>query len=92
MPTTGSSAELFSSFMKAANSPGALDARTKRLLAIALSISQRCRPCLKVHLKGAKAQGLTQEEIDEAVWLAVSFCGCSARMFYDEVLQEMAVN
>ncbi|HNT33650.1 MAG TPA: selenide, water dikinase SelD, partial [bacterium] len=36
--------ESFKEFMKSVNAPGSVDARTKRLLAIALSISERCGP------------------------------------------------
>ena len=77
--------EKFLDFMKAAGAPGALDARTKRVLAVALSVLARCEPCAKIHIRKAKEAGLSQEEIDEAAWMAVSFGGCSAMMFYNEV-------
>jgi selenide,water dikinase len=74
----------FHEFMKAAAAPGKLDARTKRAVAIALSVLARCEPCVKIHIKKAREAGLSQEEIDEAAWMAVSFGGCSAMMFYRE--------
>lgn len=74
--------EQFLAFMNAANQPGVLDARTKRAIAIALSVLARCEPCLKSHLKKAREMGFTQEEIDEAAWMAIAFGGCSAMMFY----------
>ncbi len=75
--------EKFQEFMKAAATPGALDARTKRAVAIALSVLARCEPCLKTHIKKARDMGFSQEEIDEAGWLAVSFGGCTAMMFFN---------
>jgi AhpD family alkylhydroperoxidase len=75
--------EQFLAFMNAANQPGVLDARTKRAIAIALSVLARCEPCLKSHLKKAREMGFTQEEIDEAAWMAIAFGGCSAMMFYN---------
>ena len=75
----------FHEFMKAASAPGKLDARAKRAVAVALSVLARCEPCLKIHIKKAREAGLSQEEIDEAAWMAVSFGGCSAMMFYKEV-------
>jgi AhpD family alkylhydroperoxidase len=77
--------DIFRDFMKAAAAPGLLDARCKKLMAIQLSISERCRPCLEIHLKGALTQGLSWEEIDEAANLAIAFGGGPAMMFYREV-------
>jgi AhpD family alkylhydroperoxidase len=79
--------ESFQEFMKAAAAPGALDARTKRAVAIALSVLARCEPCLKTHIKKAREMGFSQEEIDEAGWLAVSFGGCAAMMFFNGLRQ-----
>ena len=73
----------FREFLEAANAPGTLDARTKRRIAIALSVLARCEPCLKSHLKKAREMGLSQEEIDEAAWLGVSFGGSPAMTFYN---------
>jgi selenide,water dikinase len=71
-------------FLKSANAPGTLDARTKRIVAIALSVLARCEPCVKIHLKKALEMGLSQEEIDEAAWMAISFGGSPTMMFYNE--------
>jgi AhpD family alkylhydroperoxidase len=69
-------------FLKSAAAPGALDARTKRAIAIALSVLARCEPCAKVHIQKARDAGFSQAEIDDAAWLAISFGGCAAMMFY----------
>jgi selenide, water dikinase len=79
---------LFGDFMKAANAPGRIDARNKKLMAIALSIVQHCEPCLKIHLHGAKQMGIPVEDIDEAANLAIAFGGCTAMMFYKEFRKE----
>lgn len=76
---------LFKDFMKEVNKPGLIDAQNKKLMAIALSISQRCEPCLKIHLQTALQMGVSKEAIDEAAGLAIAFGGCSAMMFYQEV-------
>lgn len=73
----------FIEFLNAANAPGRLDARTKRAIAIALSVQARCEPCLKSHIQKARQMGFTQEEIDEAAWQAISFAGSPAMMFYN---------
>jgi len=79
--------EKFRAFLDAANVPGALGARTKRAMAIALSVLARCGPCVKYHLRKAKEEGFSSEEIDEAAWLAIAFGGCPSMMFYNEMKQ-----
>ena len=75
----------FAAFMREANKPGLIDARGKRLMSLALSIARKCEPCLKIHMTKALEEGLTMDEINEAAWLAISFCGSPAMMFYKEV-------
>jgi len=83
----GEALAAFKDFMKAANQPGLIDAKNKKLMAIVLSIAMRCEPCLKVHLKAAQAMKISRAEIDEAASLAVAFGGCSAMMFYKETCE-----
>jgi selenide,water dikinase len=73
-------------FLKSANAPGSLDARTKRAIAIALSVLARCEPCVKSHVKKARDEGFSQQEIDEAAWMAISFGGSPTMMFYNELV------
>jgi len=80
--SVGETESKFFEFMKAANAPGALDAKTKKAIAIALSVAAKCEPCLKNHIKGAREIGFTQEEIDEAAWMAIAFGGSPLMMFY----------
>ena len=84
-----SSAEAFQNLQKAANAPGKVDARSKRLAAIALSIAMKCEPCLVAHVKHALAEGITRDEIEEMAWLATSFSGCTGRMFFQEVMAKL---
>ncbi|HBF33478.1 TPA: selenide, water dikinase SelD [Candidatus Sumerlaeota bacterium] len=80
---------LFMDFMKSANAPGALDAKTKKLLAIALSVTQKCDPCLRVHLNAAVKMGITRAEIDEAAWMGIAFGGAPCMMFYQAISKEV---
>jgi selenide,water dikinase len=75
--------EKFLDFLKTSGAAGLLDARTKRAVAIALSVHARCEPCLKTHLKKAREMGFSQEEIDEAAWMAIAFGGSPTMMFYN---------
>jgi selenide,water dikinase len=77
----------FKDFLSAASSPHGLDAYTKQAIAIALSVATRCEPCLKMHLKAASKKGFTQDEIDEAAWMGISFTGSPAMVFYESILR-----
>jgi len=74
----------FTEFLGTASSPHGLDAYTKQAMSIALSVATRCEPCLKMHLKKAREKGFTQDEIDEAAWLGISFAGSPAMVFYEQ--------
>lgn len=80
---------MFREFMKEANRPGRIDQRNKKLMAIILSIAHHCEPCLRIHLQGALKMGIPREDIDEAANLAIAFGGCTAMMFYKEVLDTL---
>ncbi|MBN1919215.1 MAG: selenide, water dikinase SelD [Verrucomicrobia bacterium] len=75
----------FKDFMAATNAPGALDVKTKKAIAIALSLLAKCGPCAEIHIKKAREMGFSQEMIDEAANMAISFGGCPIMMFYGEV-------
>ena len=82
-------AERFKAFLAGANSPHELDAPTKQIINIALSVLSRCKPCLETHLRKAPGMGLTPQEIDEAAWMAIAFGGSPVMMFYNEVKNSM---
>ena len=74
----------FKDFLGAASAPHGLDAYTKQAMAIALSVATRCEPCLKMHLKNARDKGFTQDEIEEAAWMGISFGGSPTMAFYEQ--------
>ncbi|MFV0369604.1 MAG: carboxymuconolactone decarboxylase family protein [Hyphomicrobiaceae bacterium] len=62
--------DAFRSFSKAVFAEGALDARTKQLIAIAAAHITQCPWCIEGHVKAAKRAGATNEQIIEAIWVA----------------------
>ncbi len=50
--------------------PGALDRKTKELIAIAASAITGCQGCLMGHIRKARALGATMDEIKESVGVA----------------------
>ncbi len=74
----------FMEFMGQVNRPGGLDAYTKQAISIALSVAQRCEPCVKSHIAQARQKGFSEEEIDEAAWMGIAFGGAPCMMFYKQ--------
>ena len=59
---------------------GALDSKTKKLLALAISASRQCEWCIALHAKEAYETGATEAEMVEAVAVAIVLSGSSAFM------------
>ncbi|MBN2578790.1 MAG: selenide, water dikinase SelD [Pirellulales bacterium] len=83
-----SAKEKFLAFLGATNASGALDGKTKRAMAIALSVLAKCEPCVKLHVRKAREEGFTPEEIDEAAWMGIAFGGSPVMMFYNEAMRK----
>jgi AhpD family alkylhydroperoxidase len=49
-----------------------LDAKTQELISIAASLVARCQGCIDGHIKRALSLGATEEEISEAISIAVA--------------------
>lgn len=50
--------------------PGALDVKTKELLGLVASAVLRCDDCVKYHLETCHKEGLSREEVFEAMGIA----------------------
>jgi AhpD family alkylhydroperoxidase len=50
---------------------GALDAKTRELVALAVSVTVRCDGCITTHVDLARKQGATADEITDALGIAV---------------------
>ena len=67
--------DLFKSFMdfdQAVFKDGAIPARTKILMAITAAHVTQCLWCIEEHVKRAKKNGVSDEEIAEAVFVAMA--------------------
>ena len=62
--------EAFRAFSKAVFAEGALDRRTKQLIAVAVAHVTQCPWCIEGHVKAAKREGASSEQIMEAIWVA----------------------
>jgi len=57
-------------FSKTVFQSGALDAKTKQLIAVAVAHVTQCPYCIKAHTPAAAKAGATREQIMEAIWVA----------------------
>jgi len=60
----------FQSFSQAVFSDGALPAKTKQLIAVAVAHVTQCPYCIRGHTKAALSKGATEQELMEAIWVA----------------------
>src|ERR1700761_1483496 len=51
---------------------GKLDAKTRELIALAVAVTRQCDGCITVHTDAAVKAGATQEELIEALGVAVA--------------------
>jgi selenide,water dikinase len=75
--------DAFKTYMRTVMGPGALGAKEKKLIALALSIMTKCEPCVKIHTKGARDADASDAEVAEAAAIAISFGGAPVGMFYN---------
>lgn len=71
----------FNDLGKAATAPGALDTKTKELIALALSVAVRCDPCIGFHAKALVRHGATRQELDEMLAVATYMGGGPSLMY-----------
>lgn len=60
---------------------GALDARTKELIALAIAVSRVCDGCIASHARGAARAGATADEVAEALGVAILMNGGPATVY-----------
>ena len=60
----------FDAFSQTVFADGALPAKTKQLIAVAVAHVTQCPYCIRGHTKSALRHGATQQEIMEAIWVA----------------------
>jgi AhpD family alkylhydroperoxidase len=87
----------FSELGRAATADGALDAKTKELIALALSVAARCDPCIGFHAKALVKLGATRQEVDETLGVTTYMGGGPSLMYaanavaaFDEFAQAAA--
>jgi AhpD family alkylhydroperoxidase len=71
----------FAGIAQAATKAGALDTKTKELIALAVGVAARCDDCIAFHAKAASERGATSEEILETLGMAI-YMGAGPSVMY----------
>ena len=76
----------FSSLAQAALGQGALDPKTKELIALGIGVAVRCDDCIAFHVKAAVDHGATREEILETLGMAIYMGAGPSAMYASHAL------
>lgn len=66
----GGQQRAFEAFGKAVFADGALSAKVKQIIAVAVAHVTQCPYCIRGHSKAALRAGATPQELMEAIWVA----------------------
>ncbi len=76
----------FSALAHAASRDGALERKTKELIALALGVAAHCDACIGFHVQTLAKLGATKAEIEEALGMAVYMGGGPSLMYAADAL------
>jgi len=79
-------------FSQVALKEGAIPAKTKQLIAIAVAHVTQCPYCIKAHVQQALKMGVTEQEIMEAVWIAAEMRAGAAYAHGTIAMEEILKN
>lgn len=71
----------FSEMSAAAINDGALDKKTKELMALAIGVATHCDGCIGFHTKALIALGVSRQEFEETLGMAIYMGGGPALMY-----------
>ncbi|GAA4769366.1 carboxymuconolactone decarboxylase family protein [Stakelama sediminis] len=77
----------FYAMVEGACADGALDKKTKELMAMAIAVALRCDGCIGFHAKSLVEQGVTREELTEALATCVYMGGGPSLMYAADALR-----
>ena len=82
----GEAMQGFSQLAKASMAEGAINAKNKELIALAIGVTQHCSGCVGFHVKALVKLGCSRAELEEMLTICVYMGGGPALMYSAEVL------
>jgi AhpD family alkylhydroperoxidase len=80
----------FGDLARAATQDGALNAKTKELIALALGVAGHCEACIGFHTEMLVRLGVSRQEVEEALGVAVYMGGGPSLMYSASALAAFA--
>ena len=77
----------FRGLMETVGRDGALDGKTKELMALAVGIAVHCEGCINYHVREAIRKGASREEIAETATVALEMGGGPAAVYGAQALE-----
>ena len=81
--------EAWRNFSKTVFEAGALDEKTKQLIAVSVAHVTQCPYCIRAHSNQALRKGATKEQIMEAIWIAAEMRAGAAYAHATIAMDEM---
>lgn len=84
----------FGALSAGAMADGSLDKKSREFVALAIAVTQRCEPCINLHIEALIKAGATREELGSVLAMCVQMGGGPALMYAAHALaawDEMAV-
>lgn len=69
--------------------PGALDTKTKELIALSIGIAVHCNGCIAFHVNDALAAGANRQEVLETIGVAILMGGGPSMVYGCEALEAL---
>ena len=79
----------FNALHTAAVATGALEAKIKELMALAISITARCDDCIAHHTHDALEAGASREEVAEAIGVAILMGGGPSMLYAAHAIEAL---
>ncbi|NBZ87264.1 carboxymuconolactone decarboxylase family protein [Stagnihabitans tardus] len=71
----------FNALSMGAMTDGPLDKKTREFVALAIAVTQRCQPCINLHVEALMKVGSTREEMGSVLAMCVQMGGGPALMY-----------
>lgn len=80
----------FNALHRVGSEAGALDQKTKELIALAIAVASRCDGCIAFHTNDALNAGASEAEITDALGVAILMGGGPSLMYATHVVEAIA--
>jgi AhpD family alkylhydroperoxidase len=77
----------FGALSKAVKQDGALDYKTKEMIALGISVAVRCEPCISLHVEALIKLGAKRDEIADVLGMCIQMGGGPSMMYAAKALE-----